>query len=397
VDHLFTKKWLKTEKMSSAPEKPESEVGDVASKAVTPAAQPEFPLVKVDWSQEHVYTGPLLPSKIGKLNVCAFTHIGKRKNQEDRFVFCPDLLGGEYAFFGVFDGTVKEHASEWIHKHILPILLQTKSFRQFHSLSQQEKLSNSSILEAAVFEMYAKTDAQCVKAMGQKDYHYSSTTAVTALIHFASSTAIFANLGDSHAVLGSFVSESKEKEQKQNSPPRLAGKFVTFPHRADDPKERKRIEAAGGSVVYLHDKPFIRGGDFHQRDHAMQLNYSRAFGGKDLKNYGLSPIPDVHIHKLNFDIDERTAMTSQDEKDRTRVLLLGSDGIWDVVSPDDAVNIAYTTQQSFVKYLAEKGKANGPDPQQRPASPAECLAHLALKNHKQKGSNDNVTLVAAFL
>jgi protein phosphatase len=326
------------------------------------------------------------------LNVCAFTHIGKRKNQEDRFVLCPDLLGGEYAFFGVFDGTVKEHASEWIHKHILPILIQTKSFRKFHALSKAEKLSSLDILEAAVRELYAQTDDQCVKAMGQKEYHYASTTAVTALIHFPSNVIIIANLGDSHAVTGAFTSSSSDSKDKQ---PRLVGKFVTSPHRADDPKERKRIEEAGGSVVYLHDKPFIRGGDFHKRDHAMQLNYSRAFGGKDLKSYGLSPIPDVHITRVNFDIDEKSAMASQDEKDRVRILLMGSDGIWDVISPDDAVGLAYASHKQFLKFF-QQDKAKIVD-QQRPASPAECLAHLALKNHKQKGSNDNVTCIAVFL
>jgi len=171
---------------------------------------------------------------------------------------------------------------------------------------------------------------------------------------------------------------------------------VTAPHRADDPKERKRIEEAGGSVVYLHDKPFIRGGDFHKREHAMQLNYSRAFGGKDLKNYGLSSIPDIHTVRVNFDIEEKMALSSQDEKDRVRVLLLGSDGIWDVINPEDAVNIAYTSQKAFLKFQAEKGKFAA-ESQQRPASPAECLAHLALKTHKQKGSNDNVTCLVAFL
>ena len=50
-------------------------------------------------------------------------------------------------------------------------------------------------------------------------------------------------------------------------------------------EERRRIEKAGGSLAYLHGgKPFIRGGDFAERqlkgDRPMQLNYSRAFGGK---------------------------------------------------------------------------------------------------------------------
>jgi Protein phosphatase 2C len=41
----------------------------------------------------------------------------------------------------------------------------------------------------------------------------------------------------------------------------------------------------------------LRGGDFHQRqaagEHPKQLNYSRAFGGKDLKMYGLIAEPDI--------------------------------------------------------------------------------------------------------
>ena len=55
-------------------------------------------------------------------------------------------------------------------------------------------------------------------------------------------------------------------------------------------------------MEYLHnsfDKPFIRGGDFTARkargDRAMQLQYSRAFGGKDLKPYVPVPMCDVDI------------------------------------------------------------------------------------------------------
>ena len=44
-------------------------------------------------------------------------------------------------------------------------------------------------------------------------------------------------------------------------------------------------------------KSFNRGGDFLPRqangEHPKQLNYSRAFGGKDLKKYGLIAEPDV--------------------------------------------------------------------------------------------------------
>lgn len=60
---------------------------------------------------------------------------------------------------------------------------------------------------------------------------------------------------------------------------------------------------SGGSLAYLHGgKPFIRGGDFTERqargERPMQLNYSRAFGGKDLKPYGLLAVPDIAQHQI---------------------------------------------------------------------------------------------------
>lgn len=91
----------------------------------------------------------------------------------------------------------------------------------------------------------------------------------------------------------------------------MIGEFLTHDHKPDQPAEHKRIvevrtphlvrlvhaphvtcccchTQAGGILTYLHGgKPFLRGGDFverqRKRERPMQLNYSRAFGGKDLK------------------------------------------------------------------------------------------------------------------
>jgi hypothetical protein len=68
-------------------------------------------------------------------------------------------------------------------------------------------------------------------------------------------------------------------------PARLPFQCLTTDHKPDMAEERRRIEKSGGSLAYLHGgKPFIRGGDFAERqlkgDRPMQLNYSRAFGGK---------------------------------------------------------------------------------------------------------------------
>jgi len=320
------------------------------------------------------------------------------------------LLEGEYGFFGIFDGTVKEYASEWIHKHILQILLETKSFVQFHALAAKAKLDskNTRLLENAVREMYATADAQLIQYCTTNKYDYTSCTSVTVLIHYPSNTMLVAHLGDSHAVIGTPARSRKDSVSRDSVSAKLEGHRLTEPHRPDNPNERKRIEAAGGSVVYLHDcnnKPFIRGGDFHQRNHAMQLNYSRAFGGKDLKMFGLSALPDMCCVRSNFLGTEK-----EKEKDKSladvKCLLLGSDGVWDVLQPEEAVNVAYKTHLQFLEKEKEKSKrtsvSGGARSSTSAVTPAtslntaERLAMMALAKHEQLGSNDNVTVVAVF-
>jgi len=297
--------------------------------------------------------------RIGPLLVSAYSHIGKRNNQEDRFVVAPNLQNGEYAFFGVFDGTVKEFASDFVSKSILDCLLASPSFRTFDALSPEEKAApaTSKLLKDTLAECFVLTDERLLAWCRENENHYTSTTAVTVLVHVPTKRLYVAHLGDSKIILGRV--EQKEGEERQ-----LVGSAVTMDHKPDMPEERKRIEAAGGSLTYLHGgKPFIRGGDFTQRKHAMQLNYSRAFGGKDLKMYGLSAVPDINEFILTSKKD--------------RIVILGSDGLWDVVDPTTAVRLAES--------------ALG---QQKCAS--EELGVLALRNHLAKGSADNVTTICCF-
>ena len=128
------------------------------------------------------------------------------------------------------------------------------------------------------------------------------------------------------------------------------------------PLPRSRAQA-GGSLAYLHGgKPFIRGGDFIERqargNRPMQLNYSRGFGGKDLKPYGLTAEPAVIQLRL----------TPAD-----RLLILASDGLWDVADADAAVALAWDF------YCAGR-------------DPARELAEWALQQHDARQTVDNVTV-----
>jgi protein phosphatase len=56
----------------------------------------------------------------------------------------------------------------------------------------------------------------------------------------------------------------------------------------------------------------------------MQLQYSRAFGGKDLKNFGLSAEPDIRI----IPVDPGCVG-----------IVLASDGLWDALSANAVADI----------------------------------------------------------
>ncbi len=91
---------------------------------------------------------------------------------------------------------------------------------------------------------------------------------------------------------------------------------------------------------------YLRGGDFIARqaagEHPKQLNYSRAFGGKDLKKYGLVVEPDV-FHFTATDSDKYINIICLQLLViyfLSSLLILGSDGLWDALDPTQACIIA---------------------------------------------------------
>ena len=117
-------------------------------------------------------------------------------------------------------------------------------------------------------------------------------------------------------------------------------------------------------------------------DKPMQLQYSRAFGGKDLKPYGLSCVPDV------VQIDLASAP-------RAKYLILASDGLWDVCTAADAAHIvhAVVTRRSQEQHRAV---ASGAPPDA--CDPSLALVNFALEQQQLRGDKaDNVTVLTVEL
>ena len=289
------------------------------------------------------------------MSTCSATKVGTRKSQEDRLVICEDFFG--HCVLAVFDGTVGDFASHYCQVNFLRCLRETESFqllcKGLSEVPQDKEIPAdlASLAGRSLADALAATDNALVEECHRIRNNYASSTAVVAMITRGSLVSV-AHLGDSRVAIGTSGQSCS---------------FVTEDHKADTQGERERIESSGGSVVYLHSgKPFIRGGDFSQRqaqgDRPMQLNYSRAMGGKDLKMFGLSCQADVWQSKL----------------EKNFVIVLGSDGLWDTISCNQAIHGALQAR--------EQG-----------TNPSEYLVDMGLRGLQQRGSSDNVTVVTCFL
>lgn len=197
-----------------------------------------------------------------------------------------DYLVSEYrtvddkdlGLFAIYDGHMGHNVPNYLKSHLFNNILNEPDF-----------WINT---ESAMRKAYHTTDASILKqsvALGK-----GGSTAVTAIL-INNQKLVVANVGDSRAVI------CKKGVAKQLSVDHEPG------------KEKDRIESKGGFVSNLPgDVPRVDG----------QLAVARAFGDKSLKRH-LSSEPDVKVEMINDD---------------TEFFILASDGLWTVMSNQEAVD-----------------------------------------------------------
>jgi len=233
---------------------------------------------------------------------------GKGTNEnQDCFVASTD---GNKFLAGVFDGhgekgkRISEFAKSALSKNLF-------SHKELHSDPKHA-------LESA----YKDTQSMIERNHGP-DAAESGTTAVACYQH--RDRLLVANVGDSRAVLGRCDTARKGG---------LKAVELTSDHKPSRADEKQRILAAGGKVDQLTFPVWngsggvrlMRGGPERVMDSSGfgGLAMSRSLGDLSLRPY-VSSLPEVSERKL-------------DAKDR--FLVLGSDGVWDQLSSQEAVDIA---------------------------------------------------------
>jgi serine/threonine protein phosphatase PrpC len=208
---------------------------------------------------------------------------GRREFMEDAHKAIVNVHGdSKQAFFGVFDGhsgrKASDFAAENIGKNIVDAML-----------GMGDETEN--ILEQSVRAGYLTTDAEFLKQeVG------GGTACVTALI--IDGNLVVSNAGDCRAVIS------------RNG----ASEALTCDHRAGREDERQRIENLGGIVDLRHGVWRVQG----------SLSVTRAIGDSHMKEW-ITAEPETRKIEITSDCE---------------FLILASDGLWDIVSNQEAVDIA---------------------------------------------------------
>ncbi|MED6193632.1 putative protein phosphatase 2C 59 [Stylosanthes scabra] len=246
----------------------------------------------------------------GKFSYGYASCAGKRSSMEDFYETRVDGVDGEIVgLFGVFDGHGGVRAAEYVKQNLFSNLISHPKF-----------ISDT---KSAIADAYNHTDSEFLKSENSHNRDAGSTASTAILV---GDRLLVANVGDSRVVIcrgGKAIAVSRD-------------------HKPDQTDERQRIEDAGGFVMWAGT--WRVGG---------VLAVSRAFGDRLLKQYVVAD-PEIKEEKVDSSLE---------------FLILASDGLWDVVSNEEAVNMV------------------------KPIQDAEEAANKLLKEASQRGSADNITCV----
>ncbi|GMP64826.1 hypothetical protein CsSME_00025911 [Camellia sinensis var. sinensis] len=270
---------------------------------------------------------------------CLYTQQGKKGTNQDAMIVWENFSSrSDTVFCGVFDGHGPYgHMVAKKVRDSLPVLLCS----QWKANSKSDRSENGNATKSSNFEecvdddwcesleveeneklpeMYLPLKQSMLKAFKLMDkelkFHsaidcFCSGTTAVALVK-QGQDLIIGNVGDSRAVLAT--------RDKDNA---LTAIQLTVDLKPNLPREAARIQQCKGRVFALQDEPEVARVWLPNSD-SPGLAMARAFGDFCLKDFGLISVPDIYYHHL----------TERDE-----FIILASDGVWDVLSNKEAVDI----------------------------------------------------------
>nr|GLL42252.1 probable protein phosphatase 2C 73 [Ipomoea trifida] len=247
---------------------------------------------------------------------------GKKGVNQDRAI----EFGGQedMIFCGVFDGH-----GPWGHlvaKRVRELVPSSLLCNWQKTLAHN--MDNINIgLDDSQLDVWKQSHIKACSAVDQQlkqqaDSFYSGTTALTVVKQ--GDVMVVANVGDSRAVLATADDDGN-----------LEAVQLTVDLKPNLPGERERIMRSKGRVWSSDDEPgvyrvWMPNADGGGAVEGPGLAVSRAFGDHYIKDFGLISEPQLTFRNITF---------------RDQFAILATDGVWDVVSNQEAVEIVWSTPE----------------------------------------------------
>ncbi|XP_043472872.1 uncharacterized protein LOC122505380 [Leptopilina heterotoma] len=323
------------------------------------------------------------------LRVTGHCNQGGRKYMEDMFSVAYQQSSGdrdlEYAFFGIFDGHGGGEAAAFAKEHLMDIIVKQKNF-----WSDKDEDVLRAIKDGYVnthYAMWREIDKWPRTASG-----LPSTAGTTASIAFIRKGKIYiGHVGDSGIVLG----------YQDEGDPQWKAKALTKDHKPESGPEMTRIQESGGKVVSKSGVPRVvwnrprigHKGPVRRSTHIDEIPFlavARALGdlwsyNSELDTFVVSPEPDVKV----VSIDVKTH----------RCLIFGTDGLWNMLTPQAAVAIVQAAERHNEKHLiATQGNDGKQSDVQMWINPSTSLVDRALERWSSTRLRaDNTSVVTLML
>jgi serine/threonine protein phosphatase PrpC len=215
--------------------------------------------------------------------------------------------------------------------------------------------------KAALIDAFEQTQKLLEHMNGQREVDCSMSGATGTVVYqpIGAKHIIVAHAGDSRAVLG----------MKKGG--KIVATELTVDHKPNLPMEKERIEKAGGRVVfdgYYNHRVFTRDG-------RGGLNMSRALGDSIAHKAGVTATPEVKEVPVDLSIVDASAGDNI-------VLLVCSDGVWEFIENEEAVEMVES------------------HPRNNPQAAAETLSKAAWDRWIDDSGgevSDDITAIVAYL
>ncbi|XP_042520797.1 probable protein phosphatase 2C 34 [Macadamia integrifolia] len=264
-----------------------------------------------------------------------FSKRGKKGVNQDCFIVWEEFgCQADMIFCGVFDGH-----GPWGHfvakevRNSMPASLLCNWQEIVALTSLDPGCEVESIKKLHPFDIWKESYIKTCAAIDQEleqhpriDSYYSGTTALT--IVRQGELIVIANVGDSRAVLATTSDDGS-----------LVPVQLTIDFKPNLPQEAERITQCRGRVFCLKDEPGVHR-VWLPEEETPGLAMSRAFGDYCVKDYGIVSVPEV---------------TQRNITSRDQFVVLATDGVWDVISNQEAVDVVSATPEraKSAKWLVE--------------------------------------------